>query len=290
VSFLCTRSKCGSKAACNCQFFIYIDHSRMLGRLFARLVVAGSAVSAKVVASRDFTASPIHIPIVAYAEELDDEEADLDNDLEALAAEMDEESANKDVVNPPIAFENVDHILGSCEVDAFDGARMQVQKRINLNTVVSHFYWLGSSMRPSLYRYSMYLIDPIDDTRLSVYTEDLANVNGDINAQLNPNVGLKANFSLTDKGNTYTTVANIAGQTSNTQFQFAFDPANFGGNMFSMAYMQAVTKCFTFGGQSMYVAQKGMLINTYAGVYDDGDNCFAAQYNGPVSIHTPCII
>lgn len=218
----------------------------------------------------------------------DDNNDDPDTDsyesqsLDDLAAEISEENDAKLAAKPTMPYESIEGVLGSAYVDTFEGARMIVQKQVNLNTVVSHFYHLGMAQRPSFYRYSLILADPIDGTRLTVHTEDLQNISGDLNAQVNDSVGLKADFTMTEKGNTYTTTCNVAGTKCHGQVQFAFDPNSFGGNMMSMAYMQGVTEKWTFGGQSMFIANKGVLINSFAGVYDDGDNCLAGQYGGGV--------
>ena len=258
----------------------------VFGRLFSQLITTAVVVRGAVSVGSVLAAARVAKPrFLSYA---DDNNDDPDTDsyesqsLDDLAAEISEENDAKLAAKPTMPYESIEGVLGSAYVDTFEGARMIVQKQVNLNTVVSHFYHLGMAQRPSFYRYSLILADPIDGTRLTVHTEDLQNISGDLNAQVNDSVGLKADFTMTEKGNTYTTTCNVAGTKCHSQVQFAFDPNSFGGNMMSMAYMQGVTEKWTFGGQSMFIANKGVLINSFAGVYDDGDNCLAGQYGGGV--------
>jgi len=109
-------------------------------------------------------------------------------------------------------------------------------------------------------------------------------VTGALGAKISEKVEVASDYGLTDKGNTYTATLNLKGlgdSRSHLSFQNAFDPS-YAGAMFSAAFMQAVSKTLSFGGQGMYIAHQGVLINSYAGMYDDGENCFAVQQGGAV--------
>ena len=44
----------------------------------------------------------------------------------------------KSTVKTPVQFENIKNIIQQSTVNSYDGFRFQVQKQVNLNTVVSH--------------------------------------------------------------------------------------------------------------------------------------------------------
>ena len=107
---------------------------------------------------------------------------------------------------------------------------------------------------------------------------------GALGAKISEKVEVASDYGLTDKGNTYTATLNLKGlgdSRSHLSFQNAFDPS-YAGAMFSAAFMQAVSKTLSFGGQGMYIAHQGVLVNSYGGMYDDGENCFAVQQGGAV--------
>ena len=195
----------------------------MFGKLFAQVLTSAAILRTVAVTGVALSAARVVRPrSFAFADEADDilngdgdDGDDNKNSLDSIAAELDEENSNNDKIKAPMSFDAVEGLLGAAYVDSFEGARMIVQKQVNLNTVVSHFYHLGMAQRPTFYRYSMILADPIDGTRLTVHTEDLQNINGDLDANYNDSLNLKAEFALTEKGNTYTTTANYKMPLSN---------------------------------------------------------------------------
>ena len=114
-------------------------------------------------------------------------------------------------------------------------------------------------------------------------------MSGALGAKISEKVEVASDYGLTDKGNTYTATLNLKGlgdSRCHLSFQNALDPA-YAGAMFAASFMQGISKNLSFGGQSMYIAHQGVLINSYAGMYDDGENCFSVQQGGAVST-LPC--
>jgi len=219
-----------------------------------------------------------------------EEEEENDNSLESLTKEIEDEQATK-LVKPVVSYEDVENSFHSTYVDTFEGMRMIVQKQVNMNTAVSHFYWIGSSQVPPYYHYTLTLVDQISGAHCRAQTQDFASVTGALGAKISDKVEVSSDYGLTEKGNTYTATVNLKGlgdSKSHVSLQNAFDPS-FAGVMFSASFMQNVYKNCSFGGQSMYIAHQGVLVNSYAGMYDDGENCFAVQQGGAVSVLSPSV-
>ena len=78
-------------------------------------------------------------------------------------------------------------------MNTFDGFRLAVQKQANLNTVVTHFYWLGSqNTQHPMYQYRLIL--PFEDKVVNVATDMDFNVEGEITIPVMKDLSLKTNF------------------------------------------------------------------------------------------------
>ena len=126
----------------------------------ARVAVAflGTTGAASAAASRthpwkNFTARAAEAENTA----VDGEEG---NSLESLARDIEEEQATQ-LIKPCVSYEDLEQSFQSTYVDTFEGMRMIVQKQVNMNTAVSHFYWIGSSQVPPYYHYTLTLVDQI---------------------------------------------------------------------------------------------------------------------------------
>lgn len=70
-----------------------------------------------------------------------------------------------------------------------------VQKQANLNTVVSHFYWLGSQQTGQpIYQYRV--IMPFEDKVINVATDLDFNIEGEVKWPVNKDLSLKTNFAV----------------------------------------------------------------------------------------------
>jgi hypothetical protein len=208
---------------------------------------------------------------------------ELENSLESMAREAEEGSEDANKVKALVAYQDLDHLTGTTYVDSFDGIRLILQKNIGLNNVVTHQYILGSSQMPPFYQYGLILHDPLEGTQLHVNTADLQNIQYNATAT-HEQISIRMEGSMTEKGNTNITKLNYSDKNSVTQIQYGFDPERLGGYMFAMNFMQNLTNNFSLGGQCMYAAGPGALMNSFGGVYNDGENSVAAEYGGLVSI------
>jgi hypothetical protein len=250
---------------------------------------AGVVVGVVGITTAAIRANPMR-DLIARADEAPKESVPEDqNSLEELAKEMENQDAAK-LVKPPVSHDDFEGSFMSTNVDTFEGLRMAVQKQVNLNTAVSHFYWIGSSQIPPYYHYRLILQDQVNGAHCWVQTQDFANLNGNLGVKINESVEVTSDFGMNEKGNTYTATFNFKDIVNRTHvaLQNGFDPS-FAGAMFSAAFMQSVSKNLSFGGQSLYIAHQGVLVNSFGGMYDDGENCLSVQHGGTVS-NAICVI
>lgn len=121
----------------------------------------------------------------------DDEELSLVQQADAAI------EAKKLKIKTPMQFESLKGVLGQGHVGSYDGFRVATQKQVNLNTVISHFYWMGSQAVPQpIYQYRIILHDSTGATMLNVGSDVDFNIDGEFKAPLLDNVGLKTNFTV----------------------------------------------------------------------------------------------
>lgn len=78
-------------------------------------------------------------------------------------------------------------------VNVYDGFRLIVQKQVNLNTVVSHFYWIGSQATgQSIYQYRIIL--PFEEKLLNIASDLDFNIEGEVKLPLSEKISSKSNF------------------------------------------------------------------------------------------------
>jgi hypothetical protein len=94
-----------------------------------------------------------------------------------------------------ISFENMKSTFQQHAVSAFDGFRLVVQKQANLNTVVTHFYWLGSQVTGQpVYQYRVIL--PFEEKVINVATDMDFNIEGEVKYPISPSISTKTNFAV----------------------------------------------------------------------------------------------
>eukprot|EP01040_Poterioochromonas_malhamensis_P009803 gene9803-10647_t len=180
-----------------------------------------------------------------------------------------------------MSFDGLKNTLNNAGVASFDGFRMAVQKQINLNTVTSHFYWIGSQVtgRP-IYQYR--IIFPFDDGKLiNLATDvDCSSVDGEVKIPLSPSVQSKTNFSLTSEQNQLQSELEIAGSSSTTLLQFAKSS----DTVVSLSYMQSITPTLTLGGLGSYALKMGDLTTAVGASYADGDHSVYLQWDNNLKV------
>jgi hypothetical protein len=207
------------------------------------------------------------------------DDADAAESLDDIAENMEKEEEDKDKIKGAMNYSNLKNSLGGCGANTFDGFRVIVQKQVNLNTVVSHFYWVGSQQVGQLYQYRLIL--PFDDKMINVATDMDMNIEGEVSATLSENVSVSSTFgSGAQQGTKATVHCDIKDGTSATRLTYHNGD---GGVAYAMSYVQAMTKALQLGGKGTYA--NGALRTSFAGLYDSEENTFGAAYGTTVSVN-----
>lgn len=181
----------------------------------------------------------------------------------------------------PMLYENLMGTLRQGSVNSYDGFRVIVQKQVNLNTIASHFYWIGSQSAPPIYQYRLIL--PFEDKSINVATDCDFNIECEVRCPLGVGVNAKSNFSIHEQqGNNLSVDIDMTDESSATQMVYSPN-----GNTFSMSYMQSLNNSIIIGGMGEYLGNKNALNLSFGGVYDDKENLLAAQWDTNVSEFTP---
>ena len=204
-----------------------------------------------------------------------DEAQSLDEIEENLKTEEEE----KGKIKGAGLYENIENSCGVTAGATFDGFRVIVQKQVNLNTVVSHFYWVGSQQVGQLYQYRLIL--PFDDKTINVATDMDMNIEGEVSANLSDNLSLSSNFGL---GQSNKVILNCDMKDSVSATRLSYNSGE-AAPSYSLSYSQAMTKSLQMGGRGIY--SNGALNMAFGGMYDSEENVFGAIYGSSVSIPRP---
>ena len=177
----------------------------------------------------------------------------------------------------PMLFENLAGTLRQGSVNNYDGFRLVLQKQVNLNTITSHFYWIGSQSVPPIYQYRLIL--PFEDKQVNVATDMDFNIEGEVRVPLGKGLSAKTNFSVHEQqGNNLSVDVDLVDDSSATQVVYSPN-----GNVFTLSFMQSLNKYLILGGQGEYAGNKGALALSFGGVYDDKENVLGCQWDTAVS-------
>jgi len=179
-------------------------------------------------------------------------------------------------VATPFLFENLVNTLRQSAVNNYDGFRVIVQKQVNLNTVASHFYWIGSQTAPPIYQYRIIL--PFEDKQINVATDMDFNIEGELRVPMGKGLSAKTSFSIHEQnGNNLSMDVDLIDDSSATQLVYSPN-----GNVINLSYMQSLTKSLILGGQGEYVGNKNAINLSFGGVYDDQENVLGFQWDSSV--------
>ncbi len=194
--------------------------------------------------------------------------------LDELEKSLEAEEAEKDTIKGTMSYNDLKLSLNQCGANTFDGLRLIVQKQVNLNTVVSHFYWVGSQAMPQpLYQYRIIL--PFDDKSINVATNmDFTMMEGEANLSLTENIALNGTFGVSPNGNSMSGTLSITDSVSNTSLNYTQAEAE----QYTLSYVQAMTKALSLGGSGTY--SDGILKPSFGGLYNGDENVFGAVYGG----------
>mmetsp|Transcript_35150 Transcript_35150/g.35792 ORF Transcript_35150/g.35792 Transcript_35150/m.35792 type:complete len:327 (+) Transcript_35150:115-1095(+) len=215
----------------------------------------------------------------SFCENNDKEIDDGFNSIPSLIQQADDVAeAAKAKIKTPTQFDQIKLTMGGFGAQTFDGFRCVVQKQVNLNTAVSHFYWLGSQAVPPIYKY--YLIFHDEDKMINVNTDMDLNLEGEIKGSIAPNVNAKINFTLGEQGKSGTAHIDYTGDTFTSQLELA----STGPTSLGLSYMQAVHPTLSLGGCGKYSLSKGILSNSFGGVYEKGENVVYGLWDNQLQV------
>jgi hypothetical protein len=103
----------------------------------------------------------------------DDEPSDLMKQADSLLKD------ERKRFTTPAQYDKFGYTFGAGRVNNYDGCRFIVQKQVNLNTAVSHFFWFGTAARPPMYQYRITI--PQDEGTITVATDADFNIEGEVN-------------------------------------------------------------------------------------------------------------
>mmetsp|Transcript_7928 Transcript_7928/g.7081 ORF Transcript_7928/g.7081 Transcript_7928/m.7081 type:complete len:318 (+) Transcript_7928:43-996(+) len=177
-------------------------------------------------------------------------------------------------IQTPIQFDNLKSVIQQGTVNTYDGFRLIVQKQVNLNSVVSHFYWLGQANPPvPIYQYRV--IIPYDDKILNVVTDLDFNVEGELKYTLTKALLLKSNFTIGEQSNSL----NVELEHTDEDSSSLIGLNNTDQQVVSIARMQALTPFLSLGGLGHYNVIQSKLETSFGALYDNKEYVVAGQWD-----------
>lgn len=182
--------------------------------------------------------------------------------------------AGKSKLRAPRQFTETGFAFGKANVNTYDGFRFVVQKQVNLNTVVSHFYWLGSQMTGQpIYQYRLIL--PFDEKVISVATDMDLNIESDVKYPLNENLTLKSNIAITDQKKMIAGEMEYCDKNSASNLTVTHE----GDYTLNLSRMQSITPALSLGAAAEYKPKGHSLSTAFLGLYDHEENVLQAQWD-----------
>lgn len=179
----------------------------------------------------------------------------------------------------PMNFENMKNAPSQATVGTFDGLRVSVQKQLNLNSIVSHFYWLGSQATGQpIYQYRIIFAD--EEKFVNLSTDADINVEGEVKWPLTKGVLGKLNFTLADQAKNGFAEVHYSGDDWTGHVSLGRSP----GWVVGCSYVQTVTEALSLGGAARWDIAKDAFSQSFAGAYDSGENLIAAKYDTNLQI------
>jgi hypothetical protein len=173
----------------------------------------------------------------------------------------------------------------------YDGFRVAVQKQVNMQSVVTHFYWMGSKVNGPIYQYRVILVN--DQYMINAGTDLDANNQIELKLAINKNLSTKCNINtiehpgqppmnsigceveLTDNCSASQAVCSVGGHE---------------GNTCALSYMQALNPYLSLGGSGKYFFHTKIFSTSFGGVFDYNNNVVVAQYDHNSSVSTSFLL
>ncbi len=192
-----------------------------------------------------------------------------------------------DQVKTPMQYENISNAVRGGQVNLYDGFRVAVQKQVNMQSVVTHFYWMGSKVNGPIYQYRVILVN--DEWMINAGTDLEFNNQIELKYAINKNLSTKCNINtiehpgqppmnsigceveLTDNCSASQAVCSVGGHE---------------GNTCALSYMQAINPYLSLGGSGKYFFNTKIFSTSFGGVFDYNNNVVVAQYDHNSSVST----
>lgn len=227
----------------------------------------------------------------------DDDEPDIMKQADALR--LGEKAKFK---TPPFHYDTFNHFFSGGRVNSYDGCRFIVQKQVNLNTQVSHFFWFGTAARPPMYQYRLIL--PLDICTINTAVDGDVNVEGELTVPLQipensllGNIKLKSNFSVitlifpplitshrfanstqmaeTEQGG-YRCTLEVEREDETSTLQVVHSVTD---STTTVGYLQNVYPGLLLGGSVAYQHKGKEVATSLAGQYVHGEHSIQAQWD-----------
>lgn len=190
--------------------------------------------------------------------------------------------AKKNRIRTPMQFENLRSLISQARVQTYDGFRIASQKQVNLNTIVSHLYWVGSQAVPQpIYQYRIILHDLKGENMFNVGTDADFNIDGELKTPIGGIASLKTNFTISEQqGKNWTADVDFKDDSSAIQLSIGINPTYSAG----ASMMQAITPSITLGGTGTYSVEKSDLTTSFGGIYEEDNNQVSALWSNNLQI------
>lgn len=148
-------------------------------------------------------------------------------------------------------------------LDAFDGARFEINKGINPQFSVSHSFMLGTSLIPggTLYQFGA-TVFPSQKTLMMGRIDAMGRLDARVHHQVNERIltRISANLSNEPDQQQGGMEAEYRGDTWTGQFKGT-------NEMCTLSYLQSVTPTVALGGEAIYLASRHMALTSYVAKY-----------------------
>lgn len=197
-----------------------------------------------------------------------------------LIQQADAISNEVDQIKTPMQYENISNAVRGGQVNLYDGFRVAVQKQVNMQSVVTHFYWMGSKLNGPIYQYRVILVN--DEGMINAGTDLEFNNQIEIKYAVNKNLTTKCNINTIEHPNQgpMNSMGFEVELTDNcSASQVTYSVGGNEGNTFVTSYMQALNPYLSLGGSGKYYFNNKIFTTSFGGIFDYNNNVVVAQFD-----------
>jgi hypothetical protein len=193
--------------------------------------------------------------------------------------------SNRPKIKTPADFDSCKNSFHYTSTNSYDGFRFIVQKQINLNSLVNHFYWTGASQFQGGSYYQYRIILPLNDSTTVIDASSTmdAEVSVNVKQTLSPQMRLDSQIELKSQqpksiafdlnyNDDNSTMTGYYKESSNREVGFAMT--------------QSVTPEVTVGASAMFNVTKLSLSKSFYAAYDKDENQVSAFLDGNKGVST----